>query len=302
MSPHSQLARLFRSIRWADVLILEGVPTLGLAFAIGPITAGKLTASIFFGIASFLLLAHIFTLNDWADFSRGIHHSNRAMLQLESSNIAPRLLLIFSYLLLAASFLSFLFLPASCLLFAFVIAALGVFYSHPSLNAKSIPIVSTFLHLVGGLLHFLLGYTLFSAIDRRGVLIGLFFGITFAAGHPVQEVRDFDEDRRVGAGTNAVVFGPRPSFFAGVILFTVQYVYLFVLGWSGLVLPWVAFLPIAFYPIHILWSVLALRSGLTHESITRFQNRYRILYALIGLALLLSVFLSYKFNAAWNSP
>src|SRR2546426_12675238 len=111
MSPHSQLARLFRSIRWADVLILEGVPTLGLAFAIGPITAGKLTASIFFGIASFLLLAHIFTLNDWADFSRAIHHSERAILQIESSNITSQVMLIFSYFLLVASFLSFLFPP-----------------------------------------------------------------------------------------------------------------------------------------------------------------------------------------------
>jgi len=266
------------------------MPVLGLAFSIGPITAGKLTVSIFFGIASFLLLTHVLTLNDWADFTRDIHHSNRAMLELEKSNIAPRVLLGFSFLALVASVLLFLFLPARCLLLAVATASLGIFYSHPSLNAKSMAIVSTLLHLVGGLLYFLLGYVLFSTSDHRGVLIGLFFGLTFAAGHPVQEVRDFHEDRHVGARTNAVVFGQRPTFFAGLILFTVQYIYLFWLAWSGLIPRFLAALPIAFYPIHIGWAVLTLRYGFTAESISRFEDRYRVLYAVIGLAMLLSIF------------
>jgi 4-hydroxybenzoate polyprenyltransferase len=171
-----------------------------------------------------------------------------------------------------------------------VIAAFGIFYSHPSLNAKSMPIISTVLHLVGGALYFLLGYALFSpALDLRGILIGGFFGVTFAAGHPIQEVRDFHEDRQVGATTNAIVFGPRPSFFAGLILFALQYAYLFVLAWSGFVPRVLALLPIVLFPIHIFWTVQTLRGGLGRESIARFQNRYRILYALIGLAMLLSI-------------
>jgi 4-hydroxybenzoate polyprenyltransferase len=149
------------------------------------------------------------------------------------------------------------------------------------------PIVSTLLHFIGGLLHFLLGYALFSAIDRSGVLIGLFFGLSFAAGHPIQEMRDLDEDRRLGARTNAIVFGSRTSLFAGVILFTLQYLYLFLLAWSGLIPRFLAVLPIVFYPIHVFWLMLTLRSGLTSENITRFQNRYRVLYALIGLAMLI---------------
>jgi 4-hydroxybenzoate polyprenyltransferase len=212
------------------------------------------------------------------------------MLQLENRNITPRHLLAFSILTLVVSVLLFLFLPERCLLLAIAIAALGVFYSHPSLNAKSMPIVSTLLHFVGGLFHFLLGYALFSPIDYRGVLGGLFFGLTFAAGHPVQEVRDVLEDRQVGAKTNAVVFGQLPSFVVGLILFTAQYFYLFWLAWSGLIPRFLVALPIAFYPIHICWALLILRSGLTSDSITRFENRYRILYAIIGLAMLLSTF------------
>ena len=285
----SQLLPLFRCIRWTDVLILEGVPILGVVFAVGPTTPAQLIPLAFFGLASFLLLAHVFTLNDWADFARGVHHSNRTMLQLERRNVPPRQLLIFSFLLLVAGVALFLFLSGLSLLLAVGIAALGIFYSHPSLNAKSMPILSTILHLVGGTLHLLLGYGLFSPIDLRGVLIGLFFGLTFAAGHPVQEARDVLEDRHVGAKTNAVVFGQLPSFVASLVLFTVQYVYLFWLAWSGLIARFIAVLPLVSYPVHIWLAVVTLRSGLSSANVTRFEKRYRVLYAVIGLAMLLSI-------------
>jgi len=286
----SQLGSLFRCIRWGDVIILEGVPILGVLFARGSIAMAQLVIVPFFAFACFLLLAHVFTLNDWADFTRGVHHSNLAMLQLESRNVRPRQLFIFSFLILAVSGVIFLFLSERSLLFAIAVAALGIFYSHPSLNAKSMPVISTVLHFVGGTLHFLLGYGLFSPIDRRGVMIGLFFGLTFAAGHPVQEARDMMQDRQAGATTNAMVFGQLPSFFASLILFTMQYVYLFWLAWSGLVPLFLAPCSLVAYPIHIWWAMKTLRRGLTAESITQFETRYRVLYAIIGLLMLLSIF------------
>jgi len=286
-----QLAQLFRCIRWADVLILQGAPILGIAFSVGLITAAKLTALIFFCAASFLLVTHIFTFNDWAESVQAADSGGAATPLATREDIRPSIPLFFSFSLLAASMLLFLFLSPRLFLLAVVIAAFGIFYSHPSLNAKSMPIISTLLHFAGGLLYFLLGYALFSTLDLRSVLIGTFFGITFAAGHPIQEVRDFHEDRQVGARTNAIVFGPRPNFFAGVILFTVQYLYLFLLAWSGLIPRFLALLPIVFFPIHIWWTFLTLRRGLTSENVIRFQNRYRILYMLIGLVILVSLLL-----------
>jgi len=281
---------LFRFIRWVDVMILEGVPILGVAFAEGWRVAVEPTRFLVFAFAVFFLLAHIFTLNDWADFTRGVHHSSPAMLQLEHRNATPRQLLIFSFLLLAISAGILLFLSERSLLLGVAVAALGIFYSHPSFNAKSMPIVSTLVHLVGGTLHFLLGYGLESPIDSRGVLIGLFFGITFAAGHPLQEVRDMSIDRDVGARTNAVVFGKLGSFVASLILFTVQYAYLFWLAWSGLFPRWIAILPLVAWPIHLRWAVESFRRGLTAESVGNFEKQYRVLYAIIGLVMLVSAF------------
>jgi 4-hydroxybenzoate polyprenyltransferase len=290
MSRTSQLVALFRWIRFGEVLVLQGTPFLGVAFSIGTITSAKLAASAVFAAGSFLLVCHIFVFNDWADAAQGINHASGAMAPVRPQGVSPRALFRFSLFLLVASLSSFIFLPPRTFLLAITIAVLGIFYSHPRQNGKSRPIISSFIHFIGGLLHFLLGYALFSEIDQRGVLIGLFFALTFTAGHLNQEVRDFDLDRQVGARTNAVAFGKRRSFFAGMILFALCYAYLFFLAWSGVVPRPLAILAIVLYPLHSFWSIRALRSGLTSESIRRLQSQYRMLYASIGLVMLATLF------------
>jgi hypothetical protein len=60
---------------------------------------------------------------------------------------------------------------------------------------------------------------------------------------------------------------------------------LVVLAVSGLVPR--AMLSVALlYPLHLLWTLQTLRSGLTFENIRRLQGRYRTLYAIVGLIML----------------
>ena len=40
---------------------------MGVAFSIGAVTTEKLRMFLLFVVASFLLVAHIFTFNDWAE-------------------------------------------------------------------------------------------------------------------------------------------------------------------------------------------------------------------------------------------
>jgi hypothetical protein len=42
---------------------------------------------------------------------------------------------------------------------------------------------------------------------------------------------------------------------------------------------------LALYPVHLGWSLKTLSEGLTYASIRRLQGRYRVLYAIIGLAM-----------------
>ena len=284
MTSTSRISALLRHIRFDEVFVLQGTPLMGVVFSIGTITTGKFETIPLFLAGSVLLVAHIFTLNDWADVAHG--------LKAPDPRVPPRLLLSFSLSLLIASFLVFALLGSRVIIVAVIIAALGFFYSHPRLNAKGTPIASSLPHLVGGIFHFLLGYAVFMPIDQRGVFIAVFFALTFAAGHLNHEVRDFELDQKNNARTNAVAFGKRATFIAGLIVFSCAYLCLFLLGWFRFIPRPLSFLAILFYPLHLYWSVRALRSQLQPELVDRFQTQYRSLYALIGISMLCSVFYS----------
>lgn len=263
---------------------------MGVLFSIGAITSGKFAILVLFTAANILLVAHVFTFNDWAAAAQKAQQPNRAAALVYNEELSSRLLFFFSITLLAVSLVLFAFLGRHTLMLAAAIAAVGIFYSHPWLNAKSTPIGSSLPHLAGGLLHFLLGYTLFAPLDQRGVLIGLFFALTFTAGHLNHEVHDFDHDRQNDLRTNAVVFGRRPVFVASLVIFTFAYGCLLCLALTGLVPRLLAIWPIVLYPLHLIWALSVLRHGLTPAAVSRFQTRYRLLYALIGAGIFFTLF------------
>ena len=273
---------LLRHIRFDEVFVLQGTPLMGAAFSIGTITATNLETLAVFFIGSVLLVAHVFTLNDWADIAHGLKAPDPLVSSLR--------LFWFSIFLLIASLLVFTLISPRVVVLGAIVAALGFFYSHPKLNFKGTPVASSFPHLVGGLFHFLLGYAVFTPIDFRGILIALFFALTFTAGHLNHEVRDFELDSKTNARTNAVAFGKRPAFIAGLIVFTLAYLCLLLLGLFRFVPLPLAFLAIVFYALHLFWSLRALRRDLDPGIVDRFQFQYRVLYAVIGIAMLCGLF------------
>jgi len=275
---------LLRHIRFDEVFVLQGTPLMGALFSMSALTTVHFETLFVFLIGSILLVAHVFTLNDWADIAHGLKAADPQVSSLR--------LFWFSLFLLVTSLLVFALIDLRVVILAVIVAVLGFFYSHPKLNFKGTPIASSLPHLIGGVFHFLLGYAVFTPIDQRGIFIALFFALTFAAGHLNHEVRDFDLDQKNSARTNAVAFGKRATFVAGLILFTCAYLCLFLLGWFRLVPRPLSFLAAVFYLLHLYWSLRALRSQLNPEILDRFQVQYRSLYALIGIGML--CFLFYK--------
>jgi 4-hydroxybenzoate polyprenyltransferase len=275
---------LLRHIRFDEVFVLQGTPLMGALFSIGTINSSSLETVMIFLIGSLLLVAHVFTLNDWADIAHG--------LKAPDPQVSSLRLFWFSVLLLIASLLVFELISARVVVLGAIVAVLGFFYSHPKLDFKGTPIASSLPHLLGGIFHFLLGYAVFMPIDQRGIFIALFFALTFAAGHLNHEVRDFELDQKTNARTNAVAFGKRATFVAGLIIFTSAYLCLFLLGWFRFVPRSLSFFAAVFYPLHLYWSLRALRGQLQPEIVDRFQVQYRALYAVIGIGML--CFLFYK--------
>jgi 4-hydroxybenzoate polyprenyltransferase len=176
---------------------------------------------------------------------------------------------------------------STTLLIALGLAILGGLYSAPWLPGKGVPVFNSALHLAGGLLQFLMGYSLFRTVDARSIEIGSFFALTFVAGHLVHEARDYASDLPNRILTNAVRFGQARSFAAAFFFFTVADLLLVVLASLGVV-PRILLAAAALYPLHLWWTVQTSRAGLTFESLRRLQVRYRVIYAIIGLLMVLA--------------
>jgi 4-hydroxybenzoate polyprenyltransferase len=273
------------------VLVLQGSPLLGALFALDGFTGPRAVQLALLACGSFLLVAHVFAINDWANIGSDSRDANKARAVFLTKGVSRREFGVFSLVLLLGSLTILAALPVRTMLIALGIAVLSAVYSHPAVEAKAIPLLSSAPHVAGGTLHFLLGYSVFRGVDGPGLLIALFFAVTFTAGHLNQEVRDHAGDRASGVRTNAVAFGPVPTFLAGLGLFTVAYGDLVLLAWLGLIRPALGWLPALLYPVHLVWSLQTLRQGLTFDSVSRFQARYRLLYALIGVGMLATLLL-----------
>jgi 4-hydroxybenzoate polyprenyltransferase len=279
--PMRSLSRLLSCIRFDEVLVLQGAPLIGASFSIGALTMHNIFAVAALAVGSLCLVAHVFVLNDLNDPNRNARaFTTRGVSRKEIGYLATALL--------ALSLLLFGFLGAETFILALGVASLSALYSAPVFHMKGFPIFNSVLHLVGGTLHFLLGYAMFAAVDERGIAIGAFFALVFTAGHLTHEARDREGDLLNGIRTNSVAFGKTQGFVAGLILFTAAYALLVALALLGTV-PRLLVLSAALYPLHLYASLRAVRAGLTFESLRQLQRCYRLLYAVIGIMMVVTV-------------
>jgi 4-hydroxybenzoate polyprenyltransferase len=227
-------------------------------------------------LGSLALTAHIFVFNDWVGYNSDINDPRRAAVVSAQQGISRRevagaaiALLIFANVVFAA-------VGKLAILLGAAIAALSFLYSCSVSFGKS---------TLGGTLHFLLGYTLVHTLDTNGLVMSLFFGLVFAGGHLNQEVRDYEGDLLNRIRTTAVVFGRRRTFLASLCTFTAAYAILAGLAALEILPRLLLWSPIVWL-LHVAWSLRALQRGLGFETALWIQRRYRLLFALIGLAML----------------
>lgn len=284
--------RLLSCIRFDEVLVLQGAPLLGAVFAMESLTLQGGAALMLLGLGNAFLVAHVFLLNDWSGLQQDLLDPARSAGVFVHRGIRSHEVGALTLVLLVLSLVVFARLGLATFGLAVMIAIASALYSFPHSGLKGIPLASSLLHLVSGVLHFLMGYSVFRHPDLVGLQIGLFFAVVFSAGHLTQEVRDADADGRNGIQTNAVRFGKRRSFIASFVLFTFADALLIGLAWSGAVPQVLGLLIAAIYPLHGYWTLQALREGLPFASVRRLQVRYRLLYAGIGMVMIVSVLLA----------
>lgn len=282
---YARVIQHFASTRALEVLALQASPLLGSVlggFSLERYSVIRLGLLL---LGSLALTAHIFVFNDWAGHSSDIRDPRRAALVFTSRGISSSQVARVATALLIFANVAFAYVGTPAILLGAAIATLSLLYSRSPSFGKSTPIAASINHLLGGALHFLLGYTLFHALDAKGLAISLFFGLVFAGGHLNQEVRDYEGDLLNGIRTSAVVFGCRRTFLASLFTFTAAYAILGDLAAHG-VLPRLLLWSIILWLLHVAWSLRALQHGLGFETAVWMQRRYRFLFACIGLAML----------------
>ena len=237
------------------------------------------------------LVAHIFVLNDWSNLTADLTDPYKAASVFTARALAAARWRGWRSVCWSSASFSSLASALATFLVALGIAALSALLlaAEAQLERPSAP-------QLGRRIWPEAPCTSSSAIAWRTASIAaacvtaVFFGLTFAAGHLTQELRDYHGDSLNTIRTNAVIFGQRRTFAASLALFTLAQVLLLFLALQG-TLPRALAAIVLLYPIHLRWSLQTLSEGLTTPSICRLQARYRALYGIVGVAMVAALWL-----------
>jgi 4-hydroxybenzoate polyprenyltransferase len=282
-----ELRATLARIRYREALIFLAPTIMGMVVFVPALSPDFLVAALLTCAGSFCVAASIFALNDWADINLDLQNTLKRSDTFLEMGIDPKQMLGLATALAAGGAVVFATLSRLHVMAALGAVVLGLAYSVPAgaVRGKSIPVLSSFLHFGGTLLAFLLGALTFAPADWRGFLVGLHPAILISAGHLVHEVEDYEQDRLSGCRTHAVRFGRKAVFVLAAFLFGVSFLLLYWLAGAGLLPGVLQYSPILFLAYAAI-AVRAYRAGLTRDSVRQMREQYRILFAVVVLAML----------------
>lgn len=271
--------------RPTEASMMVGFPLIGLLIGLRDWESAGLLVFKFF-IATYPLVTYVYCLNSLGGLEHDRHNARLRDNPVVSGKIS---LTELKWLIYGGAFFSgllyFLWFP-SCVVLWLLIMGNWTLYSHPRIYAKARPYAGTILHFTGGILQFMLGYVVVRSWDLSGILIAVYFALTFAAGHLNHEVKDHDADKEADLRTNAIVFGPERVFSFAFNMFTFAFAYLLTLSVGG-VLSWRYSLPyLVVYPFHYYLHRQA-TTGEWSGYDKKYQMQYRFLFVFAGVFLVL---------------
>src|SRR5262249_26816694 len=151
--------RYFVSTRWVEVCVLQASPLLGAYLGGVGDDGHDLGQLALLLLGSLALTAHVFVFNDWAGYASDARDPRRTNLTAEAKGISREQVGRVALALLVVAGLALAAVGVSTLLVGAAIATLSVLYSSSPRVGKSTPVAASLHHVVGGALHFLLGYT-----------------------------------------------------------------------------------------------------------------------------------------------
>jgi len=182
---------------------------------------------------------------------------NKKSQHFTTKGISPKTLLIVSILFGIIGILIWTLLSLHLFVYGSILILISASYSYPfyKREGKVLPAASSIGHILAALVAFLSSYGLIGEIDLRGILIGLYFSLICTAGHLVQEVQDYSEDKKNKLKTHAVRYGQKPVLLSSFLLFSISFAYLFYLSYADFLSVNMKYI-ICLYPVYVymLWQ------------------------------------------------
>lgn len=270
--------------RVGDFAVLAAIPLAGFLYGVQEFDAHAVWLAAGLSMVSVLLMIHIFSLNDWADYFDD--RLGRAEKPSNDGGRDDRT----SLLIVAASSAALVFLglwlmrPAATIPAAATVVCSALYSCRWPTHGKGTLLLSSLLHFACGASCFILGLTTASGSGSGQGNIAIFLGLSMIAGHINQEISDHREDQASRTRTYSTVLGPARSFVIGQIVFTIAFAFLLAGmhdGWASLFGP----LVISMWSANVALAIGCCGRGVGPESVERYRLGYRLLYVLIGLSM-----------------
>jgi 4-hydroxybenzoate polyprenyltransferase len=285
----SELTQLIRAFRLIDAAVFTGISIAGVFIAYYHLSVSSFVYGelLLFIISIYMLNIHIFLINDWADYKedKKDHDKNKHCFHFSANTIL--FLSLFFGIVALVLLLSF---SITKFLLGLIVILLSILYSSSFfyLRGKTIPVLSSALHLLGGMFVFLLGYSFYGSIQVDSVLTGLALGVFLMAGHLFQEIQDAKGDCLNKTKTTANTIGKTKTGLVATLLILIGHAFFQYLIESGMfpnitILNWLAFTMI------ISFIIIPFRSNFSQQTTKQLRNRYRVVYFIFGFFVFLKI-------------
>lgn len=284
---------LLRKSRLIDAALFTAIPVIGMLLSIyhNHFTHIDLYSVFMYIVPVFVLALHVFFLNDWADFTRDRNDKLKKPHPFYSPGISKKVIIILVMVTGLVSMIWLLYFSIQSFVIGLFLILFSLFYSTSGFyfHGKGLPGVATLLHITGGMLAYMLGYIYYGEIQTGAILTGLMFGIFLSAGHLFQEIQDVEGDRKNQIRTVANSTGKKAAAWLGLSLLLCGHALLQYLVYSGVfpavsVFNWMAFGLVAAF------ILLSIQKALDNSSVKLLRCRYRIVYAVFGLYMVIKIF------------
>ena len=271
-----------KTFRIREVLLMTGFFLTGSVFSFNATSSGLLERLLIYFLGVFVLIMAIYTFNAFCGHSHDLE--NERLVSLNRTQ--PGFFLIMSLVFTILSLFLFYFINPELIKFALIVLSLWLAYSLPGIGLKNFPVSGTIIHFISQIIHFQMGYILFSPMNRNATLISIYFALLFSAGHFHHECIDCEADKKSGIKTSAVYFGNAIVERISFIVFCLSIIY-----WSFLyffrIINILEFLPflIAFLAHLAFYWQCAHHSSTTIDVRIQYRALYRSCYLSAGLVL-----------------